>query len=169
MGVHARNGRPAFASGANGRTEIRTRVLGRSDVLAVAREFVDAGLEVTITARGESMQPAIASGDRVLLSPRQRALRVGDVVLADVDGWPVLHRVVSSRGACIVMRGDARPRCDPPIAESAVIAIALEAEGAKRPVALAFTARFGLRALARGALLCARALAKHALASRDGA
>src|SRR3954470_9860246 len=46
-------------------------------------------------ANGTSMEPALHSGDALVLSSADAAtLHVGDVVWALHEGWPIMHRVV---------------------------------------------------------------------------
>lgn len=60
---------------------------------------------------GGSMEPALRSGDMVLVS--DAAPEVRDIVLLEQPGHgPVLHRVVGRRAGLFVTRGDANPTDD---------------------------------------------------------
>ena len=90
-------------------------------LLTLARGVVAEGGEMWIVATGQSMQPSIAPGDRVLIGP-VTAVHPGSIVLADFDGAPVLHRVVRVREDEVVLRGDACQSDDTPIRTSDVLA-----------------------------------------------
>jgi hypothetical protein len=89
-------------------------------LLELARGVVQQGGEMWIVVTGQSMQPMIRPGDRVLLGPTD-VIRPGAVVLASMNGRPVLHRIVRMTGDRIVLRGDARHADDKPITTSDVI------------------------------------------------
>ncbi|NLO91284.1 MAG: hypothetical protein GX410_04745 [Elusimicrobia bacterium] len=63
-------------------------------------------------ADGYSMEPMLRRGDRLVLRRVSAGeLRVGDIVLAEIDGRKVCHRVIgldSTGGSlCLLLRGDA--------------------------------------------------------------
>jgi signal peptidase I len=73
------------------------------------------------------MEPALHHGDALVLGAVGDAasVRVGDVVWALHDGWPIMHRVVdtytSARGErMVVTKGDNLATADPPVAASEV-------------------------------------------------
>jgi hypothetical protein len=129
-----RSGDRAPGDGGAVRTEI-ARLESRR-LLALARGVVAEGGEMWIVATGQSMLPSIAPGDRVLIGA-VKTVHPGTVVLADVDGAPVLHRVVRVRDAEVVLRGDACQGDDSPISRCDVLAaVRLVSRGATvRPVA----------------------------------
>lgn len=58
------------------------------------------------------MEPTLRRGDRLLLRRVSAdGLRVGDIVLAEIDGRKVCHRVIAldctGGGLCLLLRGDA--------------------------------------------------------------
>lgn len=76
-------------------------------------EFIRQGRTVTLTARGNSMNPFIVDRrDRVVLSPCTDAqLQPGAVVLALTDDHRyVLHRIVCRRGDELTLLGDGNLR-----------------------------------------------------------
>jgi signal peptidase I len=80
-----------------------------------------------LTVRGRSMEPALAEGDEVLLSPLVGSPVEGEIVVArGRNGGLVLHRVVHASGGRIITRGDACRRDDPPVPPRHVLLRALE-------------------------------------------
>lgn len=71
------------------------------------RELLSEGREVVFTPKGNSMLPFIRGGrDSVVLSGAFAPLEVGDIVLADVDGRFVMHRVFALEGDSVTLMGD---------------------------------------------------------------
>jgi phage repressor protein C with HTH and peptisase S24 domain len=65
-------------------------------LLQLAGEVISRGGHFCFHTTGHSMYPAIAHGDRVILGPLLGGTaRVGDVVLAETQEGPRLHRVIS--------------------------------------------------------------------------
>jgi hypothetical protein len=79
-------------------------------LLDLVREVVDRGGLIEIRVHGHSMFPTLANGDRVTLGPRRRGR--GALVLADIDGRPVLHRVAQIAANRVFLRADASRRED---------------------------------------------------------
>jgi len=75
------------------------RTLDAAGVLAVARAVTSAGGEFPIALTGTSMAPALRPSEQVLLGPLPGSPSRGDIVLADVGGRPVVHRVVAGGDA----------------------------------------------------------------------
>lgn len=76
-----------------------------SEVAALIRQ----GRSVTLTARGNSMNPFIADGrDRVVIGPcTEVQLQPGAVVLAETeDNRYVLHRILYRNGNELILSGD---------------------------------------------------------------
>lgn len=126
--------------------EVR-EVAGRT-MLEVASEVAREGGEMWIVTTGKSMLPTIAPGDRVLLSSA-KSIRKGHIVLAELNGQPLLHRVVSATRGMIVTRGDSCDANDPVIPRASVVARAVASENASGVSSLTPSLRFGGRALAR--------------------
>ena len=62
---------------------------------------------VEIVVQGNSMRPFLNNGERILLkSIKNRALKTGDIVLAEFDSGYVLHRIVKKRKEYFVLAGD---------------------------------------------------------------
>jgi hypothetical protein len=104
----------------------------------VVRDVVGRGAPMWIRMRGRSMAPSIPSGALVRVRPLpRRALRRGEIVLADVGGGRcVVHRVVRAERDTVRLHGDAIPEPDAPVPLHAVLAIAdrIEVAGRIRPL-----------------------------------
>jgi hypothetical protein len=123
------------------------------------RRLVEHGDEVWIVVTGASMRPTLEPGDRVLLAPATRTLTVGNIVLADVHGRPLLHRIVSRRADTLSTLGDNCLQADPPISVADVVARAEAVQSVRGTSALRATMRFGPAALARFLAIDSRARA----------
>lgn len=76
---------------------------------AAAIERLRAGRSTELTARGVSMRPFLAEGDRILLDPcAAAALRPGDLVAFEREGALIVHRVlsVSRSSGRVLEKGD---------------------------------------------------------------
>ncbi|MBQ0021786.1 MAG: S24/S26 family peptidase [Prevotellaceae bacterium] len=83
--------------------------LDNSEFLPAMLEIMneDDGHFVTIIARGNSMRPFIEDGRDKLVFGKADAIKVGDVILAEVtQGHFVCHRIERIDGEQITMRGD---------------------------------------------------------------
>jgi hypothetical protein len=81
------------------------------------REVLGAGHPARFRASGDSMYPAIRSGDYLHIAPCNASeLRIGDIILAMTQRGLTAHRIARIRGAegslSITMRGDNALRCD---------------------------------------------------------
>jgi signal peptidase I len=90
------------------------------------REVLAAGHTARFRASGDSMYPAIRSGDYLHIVPCDISqLRRGDVILAMTDRGLTAHRIVRIRDAegemRIVMRGDNALRCDRTVPASDIL------------------------------------------------
>lgn len=142
-----------------------TEVSG-STMLEVVSEVVKEGGEMWIVTTGRSMLPTIAPGDRVLLGA-PKDMRKGEIILAEVNGKPLLHRIVSSSGGMIVTRGDSCETEDPVMPRTCVVARALAVENDAVVSSLSPSLRFGGGAFARFARSRARlAIARRVQAER---
>jgi hypothetical protein len=79
-------------------------------LLDLVREVVGRGGLLEIRVHGSSMVPTLADGDHVVLGPRRRG--TGALVLAEVEGQPMLHRVARSTADRVLLRADASGRQD---------------------------------------------------------
>lgn len=102
----------------------RTLAGGRTVADLVALMLDQCG-EAEWVAKGRSMTPAIRHGQRVRLTPvTAEAFRPGQVVMAVLPGdHLVIHRIVRVDGDDLVLRGDARRRCDRRITTGDVVAL----------------------------------------------
>jgi hypothetical protein len=125
--------------------------LPSGDLLTLVREVTSTGGEMWIVVTGRSMMPAISPGDRLLMTLPGK-IRNGDVVLADLCGRPLLHRVRKLTSTSVITRGDALSLDDAPFERADIIARAstLERDGVARPVPPAFTVSGTVVRLARG-------------------
>lgn len=90
------------------------------------RELLAAGHAARFRASGDSMYPAIRSGDYLHIVPCDASkLRLGEVILAMTERGLTAHRIVRIRDAegslSITMRGDNALRCDRPVAPEDVL------------------------------------------------
>lgn len=69
-------------------------------------------------AVGRSMEPSIPQGSLVI--GFHRSFAVGDVVIAEIDGRHVVHRVMSVEGNMVITKGDANEHPDEPVEKSSV-------------------------------------------------
>lgn len=56
---------------------------------------LDQGRKVSLKPKGNSMAPTIKSGQQIVLSPVNRPVIKGDVVLAKVKGRYLIHKVTA--------------------------------------------------------------------------
>jgi SOS-response transcriptional repressor LexA len=100
----------------------------------VVKDLLEAGLAAHFTASGSSMAPAIADGDGVIVEPVcDSRLETGTVVLAEIDGRLLAHRIVGVQtDGALVLRGDNRASDDPPVARHAVRGVVTQVIRARR-------------------------------------
>jgi hypothetical protein len=118
--VPPRRASPGVAIGA------RELIVVGEHLLRVVREVSLAGGRMWINTTGASMFPTLLESDCVLLEPAAR-VNVGDIVLVDAAGSPLLHRIVRMHGDDITTRGDARMTPDATVGRSDVLARAVRA------------------------------------------
>ncbi len=90
--------------------EHTTRVLTPRELDGLLPAILESGASFRLAVTGGSMVPFLAGGrDSVMLSPIDRPLRRGDVILYRRAGgdW-VLHRIYKIRGDALWMLGDAQ-------------------------------------------------------------
>lgn len=90
------------------------------------REVLAAGHTARFRASGDSMYPAIRSGDYLHIVPCEASeLLVGDVILATTERGLTAHRIIRIRdaeeGRRITMRGDNALRSDRPVSPADVL------------------------------------------------
>ena len=130
---------------------------------SLIRETLGLGRSLWLDASGDSMYPVLRGGNRVLLAPRERAPRAGDIVLARFGQRLVLHRVSRVVGSNVILRGDASEQPDPTVAGAETIGIAVACADGRGVRGLTPTLRYGLVAFARQLMLEAH---RRARASR---
>ena len=70
-------------------------------------DYIGLGKDVTIRIKGNSMRPFLKEDDTVILKPfKLKELKKGLIVLAQLNGQMVLHRVVKYDNAKIWLAGD---------------------------------------------------------------
>ena len=116
---------------------------------ALIRETLALGRPLWLDATGDSMYPAVRDGNRVLLAPRRRPPRTGDIVLARFGQRLVLHRVTRLSGDQIVLQGDASEQPDPAVPATSTVGIAVACADTRGVRALTPTLRFGVAPFAR--------------------
>jgi phage repressor protein C with HTH and peptisase S24 domain len=95
---------------------------GVSEFEPTLRDLLAAGHTARFRASGDSMYPAIRSGDYLEIAPCDVSqLRLGDVILATTERGLTAHRIVRIRGARITMRGDNALRSDPSLGPEDVL------------------------------------------------
>ena len=99
-----------------------------SEFEPVLRDVLAAGHTARFRASGDSMYPAIRSGDYLQIAPCDASkLRAGDIILANTDRGLTAHRVVRIRDAegslRITMRGDNALRCDRAVTREDVLGV----------------------------------------------
>ena len=76
-------------------------------ILQEAIRLVGEDVSVTFPVNGRSMLPFIVGGEDSVVLESPRSPRVGDVVLARVEGGRfVVHRIVRVVGDCVTLMGD---------------------------------------------------------------
>ena len=131
-------------------------------LLSVAREITSAGGELHVALTGRSMVPTLEPGDRLVLGTIPARLPAGCIVLAEVQGRPVVHRVSTSLpDGTVGMRGDACREHDSPVSRDEVAACLVASERAGVWCAHTLTLRFGVQAAARGVRFRIRARLAH--------
>jgi|GEM_PF-3015364 len=92
-----------------------------SEIIGVMREALQQGNSVQFCATGSSMRPFLQDNDLVLIAPLSSRLRIGDIVLAEVEpGKFVMHRIYSQHHG-IILLGDACWSFEGPVKESAIV------------------------------------------------
>jgi hypothetical protein len=115
---------------------------------------------VTLKLAGTSMLPAIWPGDMVRFQHCQPAdLRKGEIILYRLDGVLTAHRLVRIEDDQIVVRGDTRTCCDPPVSADKVVgrATAVCRKGQFVPLSYSVGQR-AISLLLRRSRLCIRLL-----------
>ena len=76
-------------------------------IMQEAIRLVGEGVSVTFPVNGRSMLPFIVGGEDSVVLVKPETLKVGDVVLAQVEGGRyVVHRIVCLDGDAVTLMGD---------------------------------------------------------------
>ena len=76
-------------------------------ILSEAIRLVSEGVQVTLPVNGRSMYPFIIGGQESVVLVMPQGIRVGHVVLAQVEGGRhVVHRIVQLEGDRVTLMGD---------------------------------------------------------------
>lgn len=107
-------------------------------ILSEAIRLVGEGIQVTLPVNGRSMYPFIIGGRESVVLIKPQELRVGHVVLAQVEGGRhVVHRIVQMDGNRITLMGDGnlqgREHCTTETVKALAIQVVGET-GKKRPL-----------------------------------
>jgi hypothetical protein len=105
--------------------------------LAAWRLATSQGLLFPFRGQGLSMWPTLRPGDDALFRPISALPPTGTIVLASTPAGLVAHRLVHRRAdGTVVLRGDALPGPDPPLAAGAVLGelTGVRRRGLTRPV-----------------------------------
>lgn len=101
----------------------------QSELMPLLREVLARGGHLPLVARGASMRPALADGDRLVVGPLGNSpLHPGDVVVWSHLGRVAAHRVVELGAGKAKTRGDACSRDDGWIPLSSILGRVTRAE-----------------------------------------
>ena len=107
-------------------------------ILSEAISLVNEGVQVTLPVNGRSMYPFIIGGRESVVLVKPEGLRVGHVVLAQVEGGRhVIHRIVQLEGDRVTLMGDGNLRGREHCSIGGVRALAIQVvgkTGKKRPL-----------------------------------
>ncbi len=79
-------------------------------LLASAKDFLDEGREVVLRAKGNSMLPYIRDGRDSVVLKKSDSYGVGDIVLVQLPGRFIMHRIIKADGDSFTMMGDGNVR-----------------------------------------------------------
>lgn len=79
-------------------------------LLTSAAAFLDEGREVVLRAKGNSMLPFIRNERDSVVLRKSDSLEVGDIVLVQLPGKFVMHRIIKRNGDNFRMMGDGNCR-----------------------------------------------------------
>lgn len=82
------------------------RTIANDILFAEVTRELEAGKKVTIPVKGNSMYPFILDGRDTVVLEKADAYSTGDIVLFDIDGRYILHRLVCIEDGIATMAGD---------------------------------------------------------------
>lgn len=74
------------------------------------KRLLDEGRDVTLTPQGVSMLPFIRGGEDSVTLRRTGTIEVGDILLVEISGIYILHRLIRRDGDALTLRGDGNIR-----------------------------------------------------------
>lgn len=86
------------------------RVLPNDVLLPEVAKFLDEGREVELSPKGNSMLPFIREGKDSVVLKKFPSVEVGDIVLVQLPGRYVMHRVVDENRNLLTLMGDGNIR-----------------------------------------------------------
>ncbi len=107
------------------------KVVNTEEYLSSVKEIIHMGHTVSIPVAGNSMLPFLVDGrDWVLLSPINRTLQRGDIVLFQrAGGQFVLHRICKVRkDSTFYIIGDAQQWIEGPVGREQIAAVAVKVQ-----------------------------------------
>ena len=105
---------------------MKTMIMPNEVLLPAVGEIVADGGSVTLKTKGMSMMPFIRGDRDCVILVKPSALKVGDIVLAKVNGGAyVLHRIFSAEGDRLVLMGDGNLKGKEKCMVSDVLALAV--------------------------------------------
>lgn len=75
---------------------------------------------------GNSMIPTLFAGDQVRIQPLIEMPELGEIVLAEINGRLVLHRVIKLDASWVILQGDNSPKPDQPIGIQQVVGVVVD-------------------------------------------
>jgi hypothetical protein len=94
---------------------------------ATFEDYRRQGVSAWIAPHGASMRPLIGHNTWLLVEFGAAAVRIGDIVVFPLGDMLAAHRVVARRRRqgieCLVVKGDAEPYYDPPLAPADVLGV----------------------------------------------
>lgn len=79
-------------------------------LLGSAGRFLDEGREVVLRAKGNSMLPYIRDGRDSVVLKKSDSYGVGDIVLVQLPGRFIMHRIIKAECGSFTMMGDGNIR-----------------------------------------------------------
>lgn len=112
------------------------------ETLALFEDILDKGMSLRVRATGRSMTPSLGTGEVITIRQAScSSLKRGDLLfLKNVDGYPVIHRLVNKKKRHNVLtfqtRGDALIALDRPVREENILGKVCELEKGQKHINL---------------------------------
>lgn len=85
------------------------------------KRLLDEGKDVTLTPQGVSMLPFIRGGEDSVTLRHTGTCELGDILLVEIEGIYILHRLIHKEGEQLTLRGDGNIRGIEPCTTANVI------------------------------------------------